>query len=259
MSKILTCCDYFVLVLQEVYDVAVDLRIRLEPLVALARKFPTKEQRAECDVWQSNEELEAARAEAFKALAVLLNELDKSLNTSWPHDEEDTDNEFDKWRDDVLDHWGKKINQATGKEPKEGYKTIDTSVSAHMKATLASGKHLKKSRRVSQAFELIGDIEVTDGLNEQHYDDGDLYRILLREVIESGEGEGGGLRYAQLSKGGKVKKKRDRLLAKGRRLKYDVHDKLIGFLTPLPLPDPGPLDEIVAAMFGKRGTVQAAE
>lgn len=241
------------------YDAAVDLRIRLEPLVALARKFPTREQRAGCDGWQSGEELDAARVDAFKALAIVLDELEKALNMSWPHDEEDTESEFDKWRDDILDYWGKKINQVVGKEPKEGFQAIDTSVSAHMKVALGSGKHLKKSRRVNQAFELIGNIEMAEGFNEQHYDDGDLYRILLREVIESGDGEGGGLRYAQLSKSGKVKKKRDRLLAKGRRLRYDVHDKLVGFLTPVPLPNPGPLDEIVAAMFGKRGTVEVAE
>lgn len=236
-----------------------DLRIRIEPLVSLARRFPTEKQRVDSDSWQGNEEINAARTNALKTLTTLLKELDTSFDVSWPHGQEYTEEEFDKWRNEILDHWGKKINQATGKEPKEGFKTIDTSVSAHMNAALISGKHLKKSRRVTQAFELFGGIEMADGLDDQYYDDGDLYRALLREIIESGEGEGGGLRYAQLSKGGKVKKKRDRLLAKGKRLKYDVHEKLIGFLTPLPLPDPGPLAEIVAAMFGRRGTVKALE
>eukprot|EP00177_Eucheuma_denticulatum_P006276 GFKZ01011448.1.p1 GENE.GFKZ01011448.1~~GFKZ01011448.1.p1 ORF type:complete len:236 (+),score=52.75 GFKZ01011448.1:1056-1763(+) len=231
------------------------MRIRLEPLVALARKFPVSEHRKD---WDGAEELQELETSVLAALESMEENARRTWASSWPRHEEEEKEEngdFERWRDEVMDQWGKKIGEATGKIPKGGYKTIDDSMSGHMKAAFSSGKHLKKSQRIRERMNMVGGGELEEGLNEEMYDDGDLYRVLLREIIESGEGGGGGLRYARLSKSGKVKKKRDRLLAKGRRLKYDVQDKLVGFVTPVPLPEPGPLDEIVAAMFGKRGTV----
>lgn len=240
------------------YDAAVNMRIRLEPLAALARKLPVSEQRRN---WEGAEHLQEVERSVLRALETLEDNARQKWASSWPGYEEgekEEDGEFEGWRDEIMDQWGKKIAEATGKTPKGGYKTIDDSISGLTKAAFSSGKHLKKSQRVKESMELVGGGEMEEGLNKEMYDDGDLYRVLLREIIESGEGGGGGLRYARLSKGGKVKKKRDRMLAKGRRLKYDVQEKLVGFVTPVPLPDPGPLDEIVAAMFGKRGTVVGA-
>lgn len=181
----------------------------------------------------------------------------KAYCATWPSSQDKhSDKDFEKWRNTVLDHWGSKVDEASGAVPKGGFKTIDTTVSAQVKASLASGKHLAKTQRVRESFSLLGDgLEMLQGSNELEYDDGDFYRILLREIIESGEAAGGGLQYSKLSKGGKVKKKRDRSYAKGRRLKYDVHEKLVGFLAPIPLPDGGPVDEIVAALFGRRGSM----
>lgn len=243
--------------MQEMYDAVVDLRIRMEPLVSLARQFPPGNEREGCDSWSSREDLDASMKEADGALATLLKQADKAWVSSFPSGEHNvSDGDFEKWRDAVLDRWGTKVNEASGIVPKGGFKTIDTTVSAQLKASLASGKHLNRTRRVKESIVLLGsDLEMSQGVNVIQFDDGDLYRTLLREIIESGDGAGGGLRYAQLSKAGKVKRKRDRSFAKGRRLKYDIHEKLVGFLAPVPLPDPGPLDEIVAALFGKRGTV----
>lgn len=198
--------------------------------------------------------------QAESALQSLCGEVDSAWRTSWSaEDDSVSDSQFAQWRDSILDRWGEKVNEAAGIVPKGGFKSFDATVSAQMKASLATGKHLQRTRRVKESFPLIGcEVEMEQGPNDFHFDDGDFYRTLLREIIESGDGPGGGLRYAQLSKSGKVKKKRDRSFAKGRRLKYDVHEKLVGFLEPVPMPDPGPLDEILAALFGKRGTVKAA-
>lgn len=242
---------------QEVYDAVVDLRIRVEPLISLARQFPGVADRETCASWSHTEELEDVLKEAESSLSGLLKQSSKAWSASWPSDDDEaSDAGFERWRDAVLDRWGTKVNEASGVIPKGGFKTIDTTVSAQLKAALASGKHLTRTRRVKEPIALLGDnLELPQGSSLIQFEDGDFYRTLLREIIESGEGAGGGLRYAQLSKGGKVKKKRDRSFAKGRRLRYDVHEKLVGFLAPVPLPDPGPLDEIVAAMFGKHGTV----
>lgn len=160
---------------------------------------------------------------------------------------------FTSWRDSVLDKWGRKVSEAEGLTPKGGFKVIDTSISGQLRAALESGKHDRRSRRVRAEVELLGGISVlAEGQNDAQFDDCDLYRSLLQEIIESGDGEGGALRHAQISKTGKVKKKIDRSGSKGKRLRYVVHEKLVGFLAPVPLPDPGPVDEILAGLFGKR-------
>lgn len=236
------------------------MRIRIEPLISLARQFPVLEDRGSCSSWAITDELTDASKRVESVLSSLSSQVEKAWCASWPsEDDEVSDATFNKWRDAVLDRWGKKVSDASGIVPRGGFKTIDTTITAQMKAAIATGKHLERTRRVKENISLIGeDMEMEQGSNDLHFDDGDFYRTLLREIIESGDGAGGGLRYAQLSKSGKVKKKMDRSYAKGRRLKYDVHEKLVGFLTPVPLPDPGPLDEIIASMFGKRGTVPAS-
>lgn len=242
---------------QEIYDAVVDMRIRIEPLMALAMRFPTLEERRACSSWTETEELTGAVKGAENVLTSLCGKVDKALSSSWPfEDVKASDANFDKWRNAVLDRWGKKVNEASGVVPQGGFKSIDTTITAQMKASLATGKHLERTQRVTEDVPLIGDdLMMEQGSNVLQFDDGDFYRTLLREIIESGEGTGGGLRYAQLSKSGKVKKKRDQSYAKGKRLKYDVHEKIVGFLTPVPHPDPGPLEEIIASLFGKRGIV----
>lgn len=152
-----------------------------------------------------------------------------------------------------MDKWGRKVSEAEGLTPKGGFKVIDTSISGQLRAALESGKHERKSRRVRAEVDLLGGIAVLEeGDNDAQFDDRDLYRSLLQEIIESGDGEGGALKHAQLTKTGKVKKKIDRTGSKGRKLRYLVHEKLVGFLAPVPLPDPGPVDEILAGLFGMR-------
>lgn len=226
--------------------------------MTVARTFPSTEQRKNCKAWNASEELSEAMSNADAVLSSIASHSKTAWQASWPleEDEENVDKAFSKWRDSVLDHWGQKVNEAQGVIPKGGFKTFDTTISAQMKSSIASGKPLERTRRVKQKVALVGGLELDAGSHDMQFDDGELYRTLLREIIESGEGVGGGLRYAQLSKGGRVKKKRDRALSKGKRLKYEVHEKLIGFLAPTPLPDPGPLNEILASLFGKMGTVK---
>lgn len=244
---------------KDLYDAVVNLRIRMQSLVSMARQFPDSSLRRDCPSWSPDDVLDEALKTAETSLSSLSKQSGKTFFATWlPSEEKGSDKDFERWRDGILDHWGAKVDEASGAVRKGGFKSIDTTVSAQVKASLGSGKHLAKARRVRESLPMLGDdLEMKEGSNEAEYDDGEFYRTLLREIIESGEALGGGLRYSRLSKEGKVKKKRDRSFAKGRRLKYDVHEKLVGFLAPVPLPDPGPVDEIVAALFGQRGRVHA--
>lgn len=243
--------------------------------MGMARTFPSSAQRRDCEAWNSSEDLTKSLAETRSALSSLSAHTDKAFQTCWPSQDEEMDDDleddldhdkedvkksvagkgrdFKEWRNTILDEWGESTRG--GVTPKGGFKVIDTSISGQLKASIASGKPLARTRKVRQAMMLLGDIELEEGSYDMHFDDGELYRSLLREIIESGDGADNGYRYAQVAKSGRVKKKRDRSFAKGKRLKYNVHEKLIGFLAPLPMPDPGPVDEIVASLFGRMGTV----
>lgn len=237
---------------QDMYDAAVNLRIRLEPLMNIARSFPTQVQRNAASSWNSSEKLKSAEQDAESALSTLLGHLNSVFRNSWPcRKSGGTDSDFDLWRDSTLDLWGRKVSDASGVVPKGGFKAFDTSVTAQMRATLSTGKILNRTREVKQPILLVGGIELPSGHHEFQYDDSEFYRTLLRDIIESGDAPGGGLRYAQLSKEGRTRKKRDLSMVKGKRINYQVHEKMVGFLPPVPLPDPGPLDEILTNLFGK--------
>lgn len=237
------------------YDAAVNFRIRLEPLISLSRTFPSSGQRSSGDAW-STTEVSSASQETLNSMQSLVDQSEAALTASWPTDQDKTKHkDFEKWRDSVLNHWGRKVADASGDIPKGGFMAFDTSVTAQMKAALASGKHLERTQRVRESLTLLDGHSLEPGLCESYFDDGEFYRTLLREIIESGEAPGGGLRYAQLSKSGRVKKKRGISFAKGKRIKYDVHEKMVGFLPSIPLPDPGPVDEIITNLFGGDGRV----
>lgn len=66
------------------------------------------------------------------------------------------------------------------------------------------------------------------------YDDGDFYQQILKEVVENGKDM---LSINPLAESAKVKqrikkKKANKKEGNGRRLNYQVHEKLVGFMTP---------------------------
>jgi Apoptosis-antagonizing transcription factor, C-terminal len=266
-----TCFNSFHL--KSVYDTAVDLRIRLEPAIELARGFPQASSTGCASL-----STEAGRAvSSLKSLAAAFDAAADMFMGTPGRDAvmDESDDEVERgaelpelvrarslptmdpevWRNGVLDAWAVNIQSMpsaprTGVDGKVSFKAIDNRPSAQMRTILQSGKHLERCHKIKGAIILLENTVELAGSHPRHYDDGELYRSLLREVIESGDAPGGGLRYAQLSRSGRVRKKIDRRASKGRKLRYVVHEKLVGFLAPIPLPNPGPIDAIVAALFG---------
>merc|ERR1719310_237032 len=80
--------------------------------------------------------------------------------------------------------------------------------------------------------------------NPNIFDDSDFYHHLLRELIEkktSTNSESGevGKHWLQIQKlRSKLKKKVDTRASKGRKVRYDVHTKLVNFMAPVRLSDP---------------------
>jgi len=99
-----------------------------------------------------------------------------------------------------------------------------------------------------------GDIGFED--DEEIFDDTDFYQQLLRDVIDSkGRGSGQLTDWTTSQKQKKSKKVVDTRASKGRKLRYEVHEKIQNFMVPVPL-GPGEwheaqIDELFASLLGK--------
>ena len=93
------------------------------------------------------------------------------------------------------------------------------------------------------------------------FDDSDFYHHLLRELIEkktssSSEAGEAGKHWLHIQKlRSKLKKKVDTRASKGRKVRYDVHTKLVNFMAPVRLADQMPdkaRQELFSSLFGAR-------
>jgi protein AATF/BFR2 len=86
------------------------------------------------------------------------------------------------------------------------------------------------------------------------YDDGEFYAQLLKEFVEAAAGGGPGAAGARVTAATRRRKAVDRRASKGRKLRFDVHDKLVGFMAPDDRAGTPPLArQLVGALFGGSG------
>ncbi|KXN81546.1 Protein bfr2 [Leucoagaricus sp. SymC.cos] len=98
--------------------------------------------------------------------------------------------------------------------------------------------------------------EAADGKEDNEiFDDTDFYQQLLRDVIEfRGDGAGGADDWMALQREKKAKKKMDTKASKGRKLRYEVHEKLQNFMVPVPVASSWheeQIDELFTSLLGK--------
>jgi protein AATF/BFR2 len=89
------------------------------------------------------------------------------------------------------------------------------------------------------------------------FDDADFYQQLLRDVIDAradADGGGGEAEWLAAQRARKARKVVDTKASKGRRLRYEVHEKLQNFMVPVPVPGQWheqQIDELFASLFGR--------
>ncbi|KAF9447513.1 TRAUB-domain-containing protein, partial [Macrolepiota fuliginosa MF-IS2] len=135
---------------------------------------------------------------------------------------------------------------------------------------------LKNSQQVKSAIQLVDDAlldrprllaktrilrgiakgETVDGKEEdpEVFDDTDFYQQMLRDVIESRGDEAGADDWMVLQRERKAKKKVDTKASKGRKLRYEVHERLQNFMVPVPVIGAWheeQIDELFASLLGK--------
>ncbi|KAK7445400.1 rRNA-processing protein bfr2 [Stygiomarasmius scandens] len=124
---------------------------------------------------------------------------------------------------------------------------IDETLEGHEKLLSRTRIWRGKNPRfgVSEIQENQEDIEV--------FDDTDFYQQLLRDVIDS-KGASGGDDWMAIQKQKKAKKRVDTKASKGRKLRYEVHEKLQHFMGPIVVRgawQEEQVDELFASLLGK--------
>lgn len=169
------------------------------------------------------------------------------------------------YRNSIIQKWNEKTKIASGKLNK------DTSESTlkQIKFALSDKQKLHNRSRLKRSeYKIIGKAELTEGndgrklqeYDSEIYDDDDFYHQLLRDLIEYKSSDI--TDPVQLSKQWiklqnmrhKMKRKIDTRATKGRRIRYNVHNKLINFMAPITINDiwtDHAKNELYNSLFGK--------
>lgn len=135
---------------------------------------------------------------------------------------------------------------------KSAAQLVDETLADHSKVLARTRVYRGKNERLGVKVAIEGE----EGENEDPtvFDDTDFYQQLLRDVIDSRTGSGGGDDWVTMQKQQKAKKKVDTKASKGRKLRYQVHEKLQNFMVSIPVHSGWhneQIDELFASLLGK--------
>ncbi|XP_011870213.1 PREDICTED: protein AATF-like [Vollenhovia emeryi] len=174
-------------------------------------------------------------------------------------------NSYKEYRDSVLKKWNDKTRIATGSLSKGSGQTTLKQIEFAMSniSKLRKRTQLKRSEYNIVGKSLLN--EDSDGRKIQEYDveifdDDDFYHQLLRDLIEYKSSDV--TDPIQLSKQWiqlqnmrkKIKRKIDTRTTKGRKVRYNVHTKLVNFMAPITVYDTwtdNAKNELYNSLFGK--------
>lgn len=161
------------------------------------------------------------------------------------------------FRNSSLDRWHRKTLVGSGTATLKGnMQMLNQSVSSQVANMLRSSE-----RMVSRTQPLLAeaprrlcsspqDPPPEEGARDpETFDDSDFYQQLLKEFLEASTGAG--VRVPVPAAPSKKKKNvRDRRASKGRRLRYDVQEKLVSFMAPKRDEEPAMATQLFRNLFG---------
>ncbi|TQN74131.1 Protein BFR2 [Colletotrichum shisoi] len=245
---------------RKTFDGLLNIRIRLQKALVATNSFSTIEPPSEDDDEQSSEPYEAAEEAALK----LLNTLDSFRASLLPTElaqqaagakrkrgeyDVSTSNEdiwqgiqeaeqrASKYRKKVLETWSTKTRSANVEVKSRNLVSTQTSVVASLEDQLLNADRLVRRTRTPRS---CAPAQVARKVNEDPdiYDDADFYQLLLKELVEQRTSDAGNgaaaqptVRWAAM-KEAKTKKHVDRRASKGRKMRFNVHEKLQNFMAP---------------------------
>ncbi|XP_041367848.1 protein AATF-like [Gigantopelta aegis] len=170
---------------------------------------------------------------------------------------------FKAYRDSTIEKWHDKTRLATGKVNSKSFGAFDQSVMKQVQQILSDRDRLVKRTQLKRsAYRVLGNVEKREEEIERHtaadesseaaptrdhlkdydeeiFDDDDFYHQLLRELIERKTSEINdpvevSRRWLAVQKlRNRVKKNVDRKASKGRKIRYEIHNKLVNFMAPV--------------------------
>jgi hypothetical protein len=184
---------------------------------------------------------------------------DKAFGAAW----EALDGTWEAYRptrEGMLDKWSKRVMVRSAKMAATAFKAIDQSFTSQVSSVLTDAERLTKRTRVRRTRHPLNSEAVKD--EEEIFDDTDLYTTLLRDLIELSAGPEDAtnplamsrraIAIRQMAKEGTRSKhpKGTKPINSGRVLKYNVHDKLVGFC-PKEENEPENVETIRNALFSR--------
>ncbi|KAH8666797.1 apoptosis-antagonizing transcription factor [Xylariales sp. PMI_506] len=239
---------------RKAFDAALNIRIRLQKAMVAVNSFSAVD-----DADDQSEPYEAAEAAAVKlwnaidAFRVGMQanpgkkrkraELSTSNQDIWDSMQE-VERRAAARRRAVLDNWSKKvkttqtINTSAGHSRNGGtFAKVDEPLTMMLENQMQDPERLIKRTRTPRS---CAPAQVAKKVNEDPdiYDDADFYQLLLKELVDqrtadtsSAGGQAATIRYAAV-KEAKNKKHVDTKASKGRKMRFNVHEKLQNFMAP---------------------------
>ncbi|XP_076631493.1 apoptosis antagonizing transcription factor [Colletes latitarsis] len=172
---------------------------------------------------------------------------------------------YTEYRNSVIQKWNEKTRIASGKLDKG----MNQTTLKQIEFALSDKEKLRKRTQLKRSeYNIIGKTELVEDnegrrvqeYDPEIYDDDDFYHQLLRDLIEYKSADI--TDPIQLSKQwiqlqnmrSKMKRKIDTRATKGRRIRYNVHNKLVNFMAPITINDTWldhAKDELYNSLFGK--------
>ncbi|XP_076320482.1 protein AATF-like isoform X2 [Tachypleus tridentatus] len=188
---------------------------------------------------------------------------------------------FTNFRNATIHKWNEKTKLVTGKASRKNFSAFEQSALKQIEQILMDKERLIKRTQLKRSvYKVLGkpevevskEVEVSEQENlpkqEEHlkeydseiYDDDDFYHQLLRELIERKTVDVNdpialSRHWLEIQKlRSKIKRKVDTKASKGRKVRYDVHPKLVNFMAPLDnsLMTDEARNELYSSLFGKK-------
>jgi len=154
------------------------------------------------------------------------------------------------FQDSTIKKWHEKTQLASNAIRSKNFASFDKSVQQQIRQVLLDKEKLiKRTQLMRVPIKILGKRSIEETKNEDTvdlhlkdydeniFDDGDFYHEMLKELIErksdinSDDPIAAGRRWLELQKlRSKIKRKVDTRASKGRKVRYDVHPKLVNFM-----------------------------
>ncbi|KAA8896346.1 hypothetical protein TRICI_006912 [Trichomonascus ciferrii] len=196
----------------------------------------------------------------------------RSLSTAF-QDVEALEQPLSTYRDTTLEKWSRKIQSSSGAAALQNskFRSLHQTAAVQVNSVLADMDRLVKRTRTNRSnYKPLGQAEdstnsVDAEENEHIFDDTDFYRLQLKDLVDrrmadSTNTDIAGIKWAVTK--AKAKKNVDTKASKGRKLRYQVQEKIQGFDAPRPNAYPWSdekTDELFSSLFGGKFRIDESE